>query len=179
MRGLFLFVCGTLVGILIQTAIAQSNNPGVLQLNHVGVAVTGDVADGGDEVVRVPAAADLGAGEPRGAAGAGAGAAAAGCAAGAAAGAAGAPAAPPITATTVLIWTVLPAGTLISVSVPETGEGISASTLSVEISKIGSSRSTLSPTCLSQRVTVPSVTLSPSAGILNSIMSRAPLEPRR
>ena len=39
MRALFLFVCGTLFGVLIQTAIAQSNNPGVLQLNHVGVAV--------------------------------------------------------------------------------------------------------------------------------------------
>jgi lactoylglutathione lyase len=39
MRGSSLFVCGALVGILIQTAIAQSNNPGVLQLNHVGVAV--------------------------------------------------------------------------------------------------------------------------------------------
>jgi catechol 2,3-dioxygenase-like lactoylglutathione lyase family enzyme len=40
MRGLLLFVCGTLVGVLIRTAIAQSNNPGVLRLNHVGVAVS-------------------------------------------------------------------------------------------------------------------------------------------
>ena len=45
-------------------------------------------------------------------------------------------------ATTVLIATVCPSGTLISSSVPATGDGISASTLSVEISKIGSSRLT-------------------------------------
>lgn len=39
MRSSIVFVCGTLIGILIQTAFAQRNNPGVLQLNHVGVAV--------------------------------------------------------------------------------------------------------------------------------------------
>ena len=54
---------------------------------------------------------------------------------------------------------------MISSSVPATGEGISVSTLSVETSSNGSSTSTRSPSCLSQRVTVPSVTLSPSAGI--------------
>ena len=48
-------------------------------------------------------------------------------------------AAPPITATTVLICTVEPSGILISVSTPETGAGISASTLSVDISNSGSS----------------------------------------
>src|SRR5215469_14981946 len=68
--------------------------------------------------------------------GAAAGAAFAGAAAGAAGFAAGAPAPPPITATTVLMLTVEPSGTLISLSVPATGDGISASTLSVEISKI-------------------------------------------
>jgi hypothetical protein len=41
------------------------------------------------------------------------------------------------------------------------GEGISVSTLSVETSSSGSSTATVSPTCLSQRVTVPSVTDSP------------------
>ena len=39
------------------------------------------------------------------------------------------------------------------------------STLSVEISSSGSSLSTRSPSFLSQRVTVPSVTLSPSWGM--------------
>src|SRR5206468_7185469 len=49
-----------------------------------------------------------------------------------------------------------------------TGEGISVSTLSVETSRSGSSTSTVSPTALSQRVTVPSVTLSPRAGRVTS-----------
>src|SRR5215469_4135192 len=75
------------------------------------------------------------------AAGAGAGAAA-GVFAGAGAAAAGAGAAlvaaPPMTATTVLMLTVVPSETLISVRVPAAGEGISASTLSVEISNRGS-----------------------------------------
>ena len=43
MRGIYLFVSGILVGLLIQAAIAQSggqnNNPGVIMLNHVGIAV--------------------------------------------------------------------------------------------------------------------------------------------
>lgn len=38
MRGFTIFVSGALVALLIQTAIAQMN-PGVVQLNHVGVAV--------------------------------------------------------------------------------------------------------------------------------------------
>src|ERR1700733_9187738 len=59
--------------------------------------------------------------------------------------AAAAPPAPPMTATTVLIWTVVPACTLISESTPATGEGISASTLSVEISNSGSYCCTVSP----------------------------------
>jgi hypothetical protein len=42
--------------------------------------------------------------------------------------------------TTVFTWTVAPAWTLMSCNVPETGAGISASTLSVEISNSGSSR---------------------------------------
>src|SRR4051812_15506193 len=54
--------------------------------------------------------------------------------------------------------------TLISRSVPALGAGISVSTLSVDTSSRGSSASTRSPTAFSQRVTVPSVTLSPSAG---------------
>ena len=49
----------------------------------------------------------------------------------------------PIVATTLLTATVSPSRTLISDSTPAAGEGISASTLSVEISKSGSSRSTV------------------------------------
>ena len=52
------------------------------------------------------------------------------------------------------------------VSTPAAGDGISVSTLSVETSSSGSSTSTRSPSCLSQRVTVPSVTLSPSRGMV-------------
>ena len=47
-----------------------------------------------------------------------------------------------IVATTLLTATVSPSLTVISVSTPAAGDGISASTLSVEISKSGSSRST-------------------------------------
>src|SRR5579883_1608613 len=106
--------------------------------------------------------------------------AAAGLAAGAAAfagageggaGAGAVAAAPPvasITPTTVWIGTVWPSLTLISFSTPE-GEGISASTLSVEISKSGSSRSTLSPGFLSHLVIVPSKIDSPIWGITTSV----------
>ena len=62
--------------------------------------------------------------------------------------------------------TVSSSPTRISCTAPATGDGISVSTLSVETSSSGSSTATLSPTCLSHRVTVPSVTLSPSAGMV-------------
>src|SRR5712691_8637948 len=91
----------------------------------------------------------------------------AGAGAGAAALAAPSPAAS-ITPTTVWIGTVLPSPTLISFSTPAEGEGISASTLSVEISNSGSSRSTLSPGFLSHLVMVPSKMLSPIWGITMS-----------
>ena len=39
MRGIFIFVIGALAGQLIDTDIAQNNNPGVIMLNHVGIAV--------------------------------------------------------------------------------------------------------------------------------------------
>src|SRR3712207_7635512 len=52
-----------------------------------------------------------------------------------------------------------------------TGEGISVSTLSVETSSSGSSTATSSPTFFSQRVTVPSVTDSPSAGSVTEVRS--------
>ncbi len=60
--------------------------------------------------------------------------------------------------------TVASVSAAIAASVPDTGAGISVSTLSVEISTSGSSASTASPTDFNQRVMTPSVTLSPSAG---------------
>src|SRR5271157_1023050 len=107
-------------------------------------------------------------------AGAGAGATGAGFAEGAAAAGVGAGAvaaadpAPSITATTVWMGTVCPSGTLISFNTPAEGEGISASTLSVEISNSGSSRSTLSPGFFSHLVMVPSKMLSPIWGMTTS-----------
>src|SRR6185503_7084188 len=96
-----------------------------------------------------------------GAAGAGAGAAAAGFAAAAAASVSR-------TATSVWTGTVWPSCTLISASVPAAGAGISASTLSVEISNNGSSRFTVSPTFLSHLLKVPSAIDSPIWGIKTS-----------
>ncbi len=63
------------------------------------------------------------------------------------------------------ISTVSSSSTRILVSTPATGDGISVSTLSVETSRSGSSTSTVSPTFFSHWVTVPSVTLSPRAGM--------------
>src|SRR5271165_3686923 len=121
------------------------------------------------------AAAAGAAGAATGAAGAGAaGLAAAGAGAGAAFAGAGAGAvavaepAPSITATMVWMGTVWPSAILISLRTPAEGEGISASTLSVEISKRGSSRSTLSPGFLSHLVMVPSKMLSPIWGMTTS-----------
>ena len=68
-----------------------------------------------------------------------------------------------------LIWTVVPSAILISFSVPAAGDGISASTLSVEISKSGSSRWTVSPGFLSHLVMVPSVMDSPIWGMTTSV----------
>src|SRR5258707_15522171 len=83
----------------------------------------------------------------------------------------GAAAADPISATIVLIGTVSPSFTRISEITPAAGDGISASTLSVEISNSGSSRSTLSPTFLIQRTIVPSAIDSPICGITTSVIS--------
>ena len=77
--------------------------------------------------------------------------------------------------------TVSSSATSIDSRMPATGEGISVSTLSVETSSSGSSAATGSPTDLSQRVTVPSVTLSPSAGSVTSVAPGRParVQPRR
>ena len=68
----------------------------------------------------------------------------------------------------VLTGTVSPSSARISRTTPVAGEGTSVSTLSVEISTIVSSASTWSPTCLAQRVIVPSDTLTPIWGITTS-----------
>ncbi len=62
----------------------------------------------------------------------------------------------------------------ISVNTPDTGDGISVSTLSVDTSSNGSSAVTVSPTAFSQRVTVPSVTLSPNWG-MDTVVVTLPL----
>ena len=106
-----------------------------------------------------------------GASAAGAGASAAAGAAAAGASAAGAAALPsPMRARRAPTSTVSSSATRISSITPLTGEGISVSTLSVEISSRPSSACTVSPTCLSQRVTVPSVTLSPRAGRTTDVL---------
>src|SRR6266581_927953 len=79
-----------------------------------------------------------------------------------------APASVSRTPTTVCTGTVCPSCTLISASTPADGAGISASTLSVEISNRGSSRLTGSPTFLSHLLKVPSAIDSPICGIKTS-----------
>src|SRR6266702_4167310 len=82
-----------------------------------------------------------------------------------------------ITATTVLMGTVAPGWTRISFRTPVAGAGISASTLSVEISKSGSSRCTRSPTFFIHLVTVPSAIDSPIWGMMTSVIHRPPRDP--
>ena len=98
-----------------------------------------------------------------------AGTAASGTAAAAGAPAPGAAPSGSMNATIVPTSTVSPSATEISTSVPDAGDGISASTLSVDISKMGSSRSTVSPSCLSHFETVPSAIDSPIWGIGTSM----------
>src|SRR6476660_4842920 len=83
----------------------------------------------------------------------------------------GAPVSPSaeIVPTTVFTWTVAPSATLMSCRIPAAGAGISASTLSVEISNRGSSRCTLSPGFLSHLVIVPSKIDSPIWGMTISV----------
>src|SRR5437879_978678 len=74
-----------------------------------------------------------------------------------------------ILATTVFTCTVVPSETLISCNTPDVGDGISASTLSVEISNSGSSRCTFSPGFFSHLVIVPSKMDSPICGMTMSV----------
>src|ERR1700681_4913516 len=64
------------------------------------------------------------------------------------------------------VGTVSPSFTISSRITPVTGDGTSALTLSVETSTNASYFSTLSPGFLSHCATVPSVTVSPSCGIV-------------
>ena len=80
----------------------------------------------------------------------------------------------PMTASRTPTSTVSPSGTRISVKTPAAGEGTSESTLSVETSKRGSSRATVSPMAFIHRVTVPSVTVSPNCGIVTSANVHSP-----
>ena len=73
--------------------------------------------------------------------------------------------------TTVLMATVVPGSTRISFRTPAAGAGISASTLSVEISNSGSSRSTVSPTFFIHLVMVPSAIDSPIWGMMTSVVA--------
>src|SRR5205085_1788541 len=89
------------------------------------------------------------------------------------------------TASLVPTSTVSPSSTRISARYPDSGDGTSESTLSVETSNRGSSSLTSSPTDLNHLVMVPSVTVSPSWGMVMSAISRAtpfrsgPARPRR
>ena len=80
--------------------------------------------------------------------------------------AAGAAAPSAIMASSAPTRTVVSTATTIFCKIPATGEGISVSTLSVDTSRSGSSTATCSPSALSHRVTVPSVTDSPRAGMV-------------
>ncbi len=110
-----------------------------------------------------------------------AGGAEAGAAAGAVTAAGTAPGAP-MRASGVPTGTVSPSPTRISSTAPSYGLGISVSTLSVETSTSASSNATVSPAALSQRPIVPSVTVSPSLGIVKTCAwsaiddSRPPLD---
>src|SRR2546426_6607553 len=79
-----------------------------------------------------------------------------------------------MTASSVPTLTVSPSGTLIETTFPPTGEGTSVSTLSVEISNRGSSRSIVSPSFFSHLVMVPSTTVSPSCGMVTGVANVKP-----
>src|SRR5436853_5828609 len=137
----------------------------------VGAADGAGAADGSGAVGAGVSAGDAASASAAASAVAGAGASsAAGVgASGSAASAAGASEAdPPIWPSFVPTSTVSPSWTRICVSVPDPGLGTSVSTLSVEISSSGSSASTCSPSCFSQRVIVPSETDTPICGITTS-----------
>ena len=89
--------------------------------------------------------------------------------------AAGDSSAPPMTTMGVPTSMVSPSSTSISRIVPDAGEGTSVSTLSVEISTSTSSSTIESPTVFAHFKMVPSVTVSPSWGIVTVVDKFAPL----
>ncbi len=148
--------------------------PSVTDSPRAGIVTTTPAEDDGAATGAATTGAATGGGV--GATGGGVGAAATGAAGAGVVAGADAPSA--ITASSAPTATVESTGTTIFVRVPETGEGISVSTLSVETSRSGSSTFTWSPSFLSQRVTVPSVTLSPRAGIVTEkVMTCSPSYP--
>ncbi len=126
-----------------------------------GAGLTGAGAGAGAGSAALAEAASL--------AGDGAAAAAAGLAAGLAP-------APPILPRTVPGTTVAPSSASISVRTPSSEATTSRLTLSVSSSTSSSSLTTGSPAFLVQRATVASVTDSPSAGVIMSVMERRLLE---
>jgi len=80
----------------------------------------------------------------------------------------------PISQMTAPTGTVAPSSAAIAVRMPANGDGISEATLSVSTSRSGSYFSTASPTFFSQRPTVPSVTVSPSCGIVTCAIDSSP-----
>ncbi|SIN58662.1 Uncharacterised protein [Mycobacteroides abscessus subsp. abscessus] len=135
-------------------SVTDSPSSGILTEvpEPAGAAAAGGSAAGSGAAAAVASGAGAGVGSG------------AGAAAGAGAGGAASPASL-ITPSSPPISTVSSSRATILVNTPEVGAGISVSTLSVDTSSNGSSTSTVSPSCLSHRVTVPSVTLSPRAGI--------------
>ena len=146
------------------TALSQRTTVPSVTLSPSAGRTTAVVAPPGAEAAGAGGAGASAAGVA-GASTTGAGVAGAGAAAGAGV-AAGALSAAPMTASSAPTRTVSSSCALIESRTPDAGAGISVSTLSVEISSSGSSATTVSPTFFSQRVIVPSVTLSPSWGMV-------------
>ena len=135
----------------------------------------GSAAGGAASAAGGAASAAGGAGSAAGGAGSAAGGSASGCSSvvdGAVAGWS-LPLPSSMTASSEPTSTVSSSATVILLRMPATGDGISVSTLSVDTSSSGSSTATWSPSFFSQRVTVPSVTLSPRRGIVTETDMRA------
>src|SRR3954447_10987233 len=145
-------------------ATGSADAAGALAGTAGGAGGSGSGAGSGSEAASRAAAGSTAASGT----GAGGATSAAGTSGNAASGSGAAPAASPTTASRVPTSTVSPSGTRICEPPPPTGAGTSESTLSVETSNNGSSASTCSPTFFNQRVIVPSVTVSPSWGIVTS-----------
>ena len=150
--------------------------PSVLAASGADAGAAGVGAGAGAAAMGADSGTGVGAGAGAAAIGAGA---SAGGATGAGAAIEAAPASAVITANTVPTSTVSPSAIRISARKPAAGEDTSESTLSVETSKSNSSCSTRSPTFLNHLVIVPSVTVSPSWGMVTSDMAGLSMRERR